>query len=83
MAKTKSTAGSSSKPKGESPPQFAAWREFYANESARIKAENPGMKGKQVQKKCSVAYKRMKEEQEGEEQPSKVRKAVAQPSSDD
>ncbi|GAA5906530.1 hypothetical protein JCM6882_004462 [Rhodosporidiobolus microsporus] len=38
------------------------WPTFYAEEAARLKRENPQIKGRQVQKRAGAAYRRRKHE---------------------
>ncbi|BGP39322.1 hypothetical protein JCM10449v2_003260 [Rhodotorula kratochvilovae] len=66
--KTVKQVGSSKKDDGSPSEHFAAWRNFYAAESQRLRAKHPGMKGTTLRKRVSNAYKREKRQQKtGEE----------------
>ncbi|BGO98739.1 hypothetical protein RTBOTA2_003229 [Rhodotorula toruloides] len=58
----RSSSPSKSSSTGGDNPGLSAWREFYAREAPKIKAENPNMKGKMVQKRVSTLYRKWKEE---------------------
>ncbi|BGP47422.1 hypothetical protein JCM10450v2_003274 [Rhodotorula kratochvilovae] len=49
--KTVKQVGSSKKDDGSPSEHFAAWRNFYAAESQRLRAKHPGMKGTTLRKR--------------------------------
>ncbi|BGP39318.1 hypothetical protein JCM10449v2_003256 [Rhodotorula kratochvilovae] len=60
--KTIKQVGTNNKDTSSGPPQFAAWRDFFATESAKLRAKNPGMKHATIQKRVSGLYRKHKEQ---------------------